>query len=351
MIKKIKKLNLGVIGLGRIGWSYHCPEISKSKYFNLVAVADPVPERLKDAEEKFKGVKTFLNYKDLIKQANLDLVVIATPTHLHKPMAMDAFKQGLGVIMEKPICSNLKEAKALVASAKKHKAFLTTYQPHRLGDYFQHVTQLIKEKEIGEVYLIKIGRYRFVRRNDWQSLQKFGGGQLKNTGAHVIDQVVSLLGNNIKEVYCQRRMVATLGDADDALKIICTNEKGMTCEVDINHGTLHNDKLMVVFGTDGLIELPNTNEIIIKKLIRKSLKKIKLDSSMASANRRYPRDQYKTTEKTIKVKKSLEVDFYKNIYENIRFKKELFIKPEQTISVMEVLEKCSKQGKLIDNRV
>lgn len=347
----IKKINVGVIGLGRIGWYYHCGEINKSRYFNLVAVADPVPERLKDAEEKYKGIKTFLNYKDLLKLPGLELVVNATPTHLHKSIAIDAFKQGLGVIMEKPMCSNLKEAKELIASAKKHKAFLTTYQPHRLDAYFQHIIKLIKAKEVGEVYLVKFGRYRYVRRNDWQSLEKYGGGQLKNTGAHIIDQVVSILGNKINEVYCQRRMVATLGDADDALKIICTNEKGMTCEVDINHGTLHNENLITVIGTDGVILLPDTSQMIVKKLNRKSLKKIKLDISMASANRKYPKDQYETIEKTIKVQKSLSVDFYKNIYENIRLKKDLFIKPEQTITVMEVIEKCSKQRKLIDNRI
>ncbi|PCJ59704.1 MAG: hypothetical protein COA79_09880 [Planctomycetota bacterium] len=343
---KSKKIQIGVIGLGRIGWSYHCKNIMKHKHFNLLAVADPVEERLLEAKNDFH-CQTFKDYKKLLDCPDLEAVVIASPTHLHKIMALEAIKRGIHLIMEKPIAGNLKDAKEIIQKAKRKKVFLTTYQPHRLEAYFQHFSKILSSGIIGEVYHIKFGRYRFVRRNDWQSLLKYDGGQLSNTGAHVLDQVISLLGPDIKDCFCQLRLVAALGDADDVLKILATNKKGLLAEVDINMATLNDDYLMEAIGTEGTVKMPNNKIIEIKKLNKKSLKPIKLVSAMASEDRKYPKDEYKTTQKNIQVKSSYSVNFYDDIYQCLRKGKEPFIKPEQTLAVMSLMERCKLESKKI----
>lgn len=343
---KSTKIQIGVIGLGRIGWGYHCKNAVNNKHFNLLAVADPVEDRLEEAQQTF-NCQIFTDYKKLLATPGLEVVVIASPTHLHRAMALEAIKKGIHLIMEKPLAGNLKDTKEIIQKAKRKNLFLTTYQPHRLEAYFQHFCKVINSNIIGEVYHIKFGRYRFVRRNDWQSLKKYNGGQLSNTGAHVLDQVICLLGPDIKDCFCQTRLVASLGDAEDVIKILTTNKLGVLAEVDINMATLNDDYLLEAIGTEGTVKMNDTNTIEILKLNKRSLKAKKLITSMASEERRYPKDQYKTTQKQIQVKPSYKIDFYNDIYQGLRKGKEPFIKPEQTLAVMALMDRCKTYSKKI----
>jgi predicted dehydrogenase len=65
------------------------------------------------------------------------------------------------------------------------------------------------------VYHVRRALFNFARRDDWQSLRRYGGGMLNNYGAHAIDQVLQLIGYDIRRVFCNLRLVASLGDADE----------------------------------------------------------------------------------------------------------------------------------------
>jgi predicted dehydrogenase len=67
--------------------------------------------------------------------------------------------------------------------------------------------------------LIRIAWHGFKRRWDWQTLNEFGGGDLSNTGPHVIDHALQLLGEADPIVMCDLRNVLSSGDAEDHIKI------------------------------------------------------------------------------------------------------------------------------------
>ncbi|MBT4823326.1 MAG: Gfo/Idh/MocA family oxidoreductase, partial [Lentisphaerae bacterium] len=204
------KLKIAVAGLGRIGWNFHAKRIDASADFELAAVGDTVPERRAEAEDVF-GCRSYADFATMIAEESLDAVVIATPTHLHLDMTLAAFEAGLDVLLEKPMASNLTEATEIVEAAEKLGRVLTVYQPHRLNAYFQHLKAIVDAGQIGRITQVLRGSFSYSRRNDWQSLQEYGGGMLNNYGAHFLDQVLQLIGYDTKRVVCDLQKVASLG--------------------------------------------------------------------------------------------------------------------------------------------
>lgn len=83
---KKRKLRIGVVGLGRAGWYFHCLPISEHPDFKLVGVVDPEKDRRIEGEKTF-NCASFESYERMLNSVDLDAVVIATPTHLHKEFA------------------------------------------------------------------------------------------------------------------------------------------------------------------------------------------------------------------------------------------------------------------------
>jgi scyllo-inositol 2-dehydrogenase (NADP+) len=340
-----RKLRIGVAGLGRIGWLFHCKTLGSHRDWQLVAVADPDPQRRLEAEQTHH-CRPFERFEDMLEQADLDAVTIATPTHLHKQHALAAIKGGLHVMLEKPMAPSLTDARAIVRAAERAHRVLTVYQPHRAAAYFQHLGRIIESGRIGEVYHIRRGSFRFVRRDDWQSLTKFGGGMLNNYGAHGLDQVLALTGYDVKKVFCNLRRVASLGDAEDVVKIVYQTRSGVIGEVDINQATVHTPYDIEVYGTRGVIT-KNKNEFTIRYLSPKDLKTKTLDTRLASADRKYPDDDIRCRQEVVQVDPELQVDVYKDFARAIRTAGTPFVPPEQTLEVMRIMDRCRKDSNRI----
>lgn len=347
-----KKINIGVVGLGRIGWDYHCKEILKNKkQYNLVAVEDASLERCKEAEESL-GCKAYSNFEDFLNHPNLHAVVIATPTNMHKVMAIQALNKGLDVILEKPMASDVREAKAIIEVAKKNKAKLTVYQPARLADYFQHLKKIINSKILGEVYHIKINRFKFQRRDDWQSVKKFGGGMLANYGSHVLGQLLELIGTDTKKTFCTLRCVATLGDADDVVKIVTQTKSGVIGEIDINSASFGDPQYLEVYGTLGVLTMKDEKEFVIKSIQKKDLITKKLNATLQPKDRKYPRDNISAKNIVISVDKRLRIDLYENFYASVIKKKPLAVTPDEVLEVVKFIDECKKiAGKNLETRL
>jgi scyllo-inositol 2-dehydrogenase (NADP+) len=337
-----RTLRIGVAGLGRIGWNYHCKTIGPHKDWELVAVADPAPDRCKEAEQTY-GCRAFGRFDEMIEQADLDAVTIATPTHLHKQHTLASIKHGLHVMLEKPMAPGLTDARAIVRAATKAKRVLTVYQPHRAAAYFQHLRRIIDSGRIGEVYHIRRGSFRFVRRDDWQSLTKFGGGMLNNYGAHGLDQVLALTGCNVKKVFCNLRRVASLGDAEDVVTIVYQTRSGAIGEVEINQAALHSPYDIEVYGTRGVIT-KHKSEFTVRWLTPRQLKAKTLNTSLTSVGRQYPNDDVQYNEEVIPVDPKHQVDVYRDFARAIRTGSTPFVPASETLEVMRIMDWCRKDS-------
>ncbi len=346
-----KRIRFGVAGLGRIGWEFHAPQAAEHEAFDFVAVQDVLPERVREAEQRF-GVRGFADFGEMLAQAHLEAVAIATPTHLHKPMALAALRAGCHLIVEKPFASDATEAGAIVRAAKRADRLLTVYQPRRAVAYFQHVKQLIASGLLGNVYHVFIGEYDYARRSDWQSLRKFGGGMLSNYGAHALDQLLQLCGYDIRRVFCNLRAAATLGDAEDVVKVIFETRRGVTGEIDINQASPLKPNIWYVWGTLGALSLSEYRDRIrIRRFTPDQLPPKQLDRRLAAANREYIYDRVPFIEEEIPVDRNRGVDFYANFAAALREGAPLFVKPKEPLAVMKLIDRCREDsGRILKTR-
>jgi len=342
-MRQKSNVRIGVVGLGRIGWE-HCKNLHAHRAFVFAAVADREESRCQEAREAY-GCLAFQNYADMLEQAKLDAVVIASPTHLHKEMALAAFAHKLHVFLEKPMAQNLADARAIERASRRAGRVLTVYQPARASAHFQQLREIIATGVLGDIYHVRRGDFSFARRNDWQALQRYGGGMLRNYGAHAIDELLALTGYDVKKVFCTLRRVASLGDADDVVKIIYETRRGILGEVDINQALVAQPYAMEVYGTHGFAFLegrPATGQRWqLRTLSSKALAPKRLESALAASNRQYPWDKIKVRERCIPVNPRKKVDLYQNFAQAIRTKAAPFAKPCETLAVMQLIEKCS----------
>jgi predicted dehydrogenase len=342
-------IRIAVAGLGRIGWDFHCAEIARHREFVLAAVADPDTERRRQAEATY-SCRAFESYDRMIEDTPLDAVVIATPTHLHRPMAVAAFRKGLHVFLEKPMAPDVAEARQILSAARKARRVLTVYQPRRADPVFQRLLKIVKSGRIGQPYHVRVGCFRYVRRDDWQSLMKYGGGMLNNYGAHFLDQLLCLTGQHVKRMFCQLRRVATLGDADDAVKVVYETIDGVTAELDINMGSLIDPFEMEVYGTRGAITC-RKQMLTVRCLPKGRLPAKRIQRGLASEGRKYPADQLAIREEQIRADPGDAVDVYRDLARAIRSGKRPFVTPEETVFLMELIHRCRQDaGPIIENR-
>ncbi len=341
MIPSVQKLRIGVTGLGRIGWE-HAQQLASHTDFTLAAVADPVADRRAEAITKFECV-AMATHEELLRTTGLDAVVIATPTHLHKAMAIAAFKADQHVFLEKPMAVTIAEARAIAQAAQRAHRVLTVYQPHRLTAYHQQVRHIIATGKLGQIYHVKRGAFGWVRRNDWQTLQKFGGGMLNNYGAHYLDQLLDLTGHDLNRIFCRLGRVASLGDTEDVVKVIYQTRSGILGEVEINQATPRGFFELEVYGTHGVL-WKEANTLKLRYFRAEELPARILDSTLATPGREYPRDNAKFYDEIVVVDEQYAVDVYADFAQAIRIGSEPFVKPAETLAVMQLLARCRKQS-------
>jgi len=155
----IKQIGVGIIGTGWCG-GIRAETCAKSPLVKFMDVAENRPERLAEITKLTKPRNATADYKDLLKQDDLDAIIIsATPEITHFPMARDALKAGKHVFMEKPIAIELNEADELIALANKNKLKFTIGYSQRFNPKFAYVKKAIQEGTIGQPVSAMVSRH------------------------------------------------------------------------------------------------------------------------------------------------------------------------------------------------
>lgn len=340
----MKKLNVGLAGLGRAGWKHHAPHIGDHPGLVFTAAADPMPERRAEAEQKFK-VRTYADYSEMLAKEKLDLVVIASPTHLHKEQAIAAFEKNIDVFCDKPLAPTLADVDELIAAMKRTNRKLMVFQPHRVGSDVQTARKIIESGVLGPIFVYQRSLSNYVRRNDWQAQRKYGGGMVNNYGAHMVDQFTYLFGGQkVITIDCHLRRVATLGDAEDVFKAFLQLENGLLVDIDINNATAIPVQPWLICGKYGAASLNEKGDGFRVRYFRpEEAPDAELQQGVAAANRSYdsaPALPWREEEHSFKDLPA--ISFYKACYEFYAEGKPPLVPIEQTREVMRILEECRK---------
>lgn len=187
----MKSLRLGVIGLGNMGTA-HCRSLIDGKVpdCRLAAVCDEDPAALK----KFPGIKGFTSSAELIRSDEVDAVLIATPHYSHTTIGIDALKQGLHVLVEKPLSVHKADCLRLIAAHTSKKQVFAAMFNQRTDPYYQKVRNLVKNGELGKVRRVNwiitdwFRTEHYYASGGWRATWAGeGGGVLLNQCPHNLD--------------------------------------------------------------------------------------------------------------------------------------------------------------------
>ncbi len=260
--KAVKKITVGIWGLGRAGMGMHVSEfLTYASEFEIVAGCDVDPMRLDALKKKIPGAVGYLDGDAFLADPNIELVVVAVRSSQHVDYAIRALKAGKYVIAEKPLALTYKGALKLAREAAKYPGRLFVRHNRRLESTFNHVIEIIHSGILGEVYEIKLSRHSFQFRSDWQTLIDCGGGQLNNWGPHLIDQALQLLESPVESLWSDLKNVAALGDAEDHLKLIFRGKNRRIIDVEISGGIVLPSPVYAVYGTRGTLICEDEQDI------------------------------------------------------------------------------------------
>ncbi|MGH8188747.1 MAG: Gfo/Idh/MocA family protein, partial [Steroidobacteraceae bacterium] len=276
-------VRVALIGTGLVTLQNHIPGVRLHPAGEVVALCDPDPRALAEAAEASGIRRTFSDYGALMRDPDVDAVVIATPNHMHAPISLAAIETGKHVLCEKPLGMNHAETEAMSLAAQKAGVVNMTAFTYRFIPAIRWMQRLIREGAIGTLYHIRSRRLQ-----DWgdralgwrQHRALCGSGVLGDMLAHRIDYVHHLVGPFSRLVAHTRQLVpdrrrpdGTLekSDVEDWVAVIAEVGDGVTAvlestKVATGRGTyLHSEDFVEINGSNGTLvyRLENPHELLI----------------------------------------------------------------------------------------
>lgn len=186
----MKQLKVGVIGTGNMGRN-HIRNLVEEKRFILVGIYDKNLEQAKEAAKKY-NIDVFDDMDVLLDQ--IDAVIVAVPSSLHKEIALKVAQHGVHALVEKPLATNSKDAKAIVGAFAKAGLKLAVGHIERFNPVYKELKKLVDPKEI---FYVEACRYSPFS----------GSGRITDTSVvedlmiHDIDLVCALMGEAVTSVH------------------------------------------------------------------------------------------------------------------------------------------------------
>ncbi len=187
------RVRTGLIGFGLAGKALHAPLIAAEPRLALAAV---VTSRVAEVAERHPTATVLPTAAALLADPAIDLVVIATPNHLHAPLARAALEANKHVVVDKPFVTDLADARSLIELARERGRMLSVFHNRRWDGDFLTVARLVRERTLGDVMLAKLhwDRFRPAIKRGWREVPGDGAGLLADLGPHLVDQALQLFG-------------------------------------------------------------------------------------------------------------------------------------------------------------
>jgi len=329
-------LNVGILSFGLSGRVFHAPILHVNPGFRIVKIMQRSAD---NAKEKYPYVKVVKEPNDIIKDSNIDVIVVNTPDHTHYEYTKASLEAGKHVVVEKPFVQDLTEGQLLIELALKKGRVLTVFQNRRWEGDFLTVKQIIHDKLLGRLveYEAHLDRFRNFIRDSWKEKPEYHSGTLYNLGTHLVDQALVLFGMP-EAVYADLRKMRTGALVDDLFDLslfypdLKVTLKGSYLVREpgprfLLHGT---EGSFVKYGNDPQEEALSEGRLP--------------DEPDWGKDREENWGILNTTIEGESVRKKLETkagvfhDFYNQLYDTILYEKEVAVKPEEALMAVKIIK-------------
>lgn len=195
----MKNVRIGIIGLGNMGQCHvRLLKEKRIRHCKLTAVCDGDKSRLKGFDN---NIAKFTDSRKLIRSGNVDAILIATPHYSHTDIGIDALKQKLHVLVEKPISVHKADCKRLIAAHTDKKQVFAAMFNQRTNPYYKKIKELIDSGQLGKIMRVNwivTNWFRpeyYYASGGWRATWAGeGGGVLLNQCPHQLDLLQWLCG-------------------------------------------------------------------------------------------------------------------------------------------------------------
>jgi len=243
----MEAIRMGIVGCGGMSFS-HMLAVTRLKGVEVTGIAEPKKENRESflkftspgiehrarkneafrksvhkAREMLKPCVAYARFERMLEREPLDAVLIVTPHLFHHRQVLDALDAGLHVLVEKPMVCTSRHAEDIVNAAHKSgKTVGVAYQRHMLPEFI-YMRDIVQSGKLGKVehisYTLYQDWYRFTK-GTWRRSPKYaGGGELMDSGSHILDITLWITGLRPKRIYAQMRYFDAKVDVNSALTI------------------------------------------------------------------------------------------------------------------------------------
>jgi len=252
----MKKLGVAVVGTGFWGRN-HARVFKELPETELLAICDINAERAQTVASQF-GVKSYTNTGSMLKNKDIEAISICTWSTSLAKEALKALKAGKNVLVEKPMATNVKEAKQLLATAEREGLHLTVGFLMRFIPGLQRIRKEVDDKTLGKPVCATAKRV-----SQWP--ERIGDvGVVKDTAIHDLDVMRYIFNEDPVAVYAKTGSMGH-GEFEDYAQIMLTFKGGQSAFIESNWLTPYKTRILTVTGSEAIMKLDYiTQELTIE---------------------------------------------------------------------------------------
>lgn len=258
------KVRLGIIGLGRWPREVHIPNLNNIPEAEIVAVCDQNKENVEKAVEKVSSARprTYNDYNELLKDKDVDAVMVCVPNYLHTKFAVSGLEAGKHVFCEKPLAITIEDHKVAQGIAKAKKKILQIGYELRYAKLMREIKSLIASKAIGVVNTMNINIYRGPVLSQWRLDDSKTGGLLLELCSHYFDLFSWYSESKVQSIFALSGSRKS-GEQYDRVSVSLKFENDILATLNMVLFADFQDEVVIeVIGSDGILNARITsNEI------------------------------------------------------------------------------------------
>ena len=329
-------LNVAIIGFGLSGRYLQAPFFEANPNFNLKIIVS----NSQNPQAVFPNVKVAKSLDEVLADSSIDLVSICSPSATHFEYAKRTLLAGKHVLVEKPFTATVEEAEELIELSKKQGKILSVFQNRRFDSDFMTVQKVIEGGFLGKIinFEIHFNRYKpILNPKKWKEIVAPANGIIYDLGSHIIDQVLVLFGVP-ESVWGQTFTQRGHSEIDDAFDIRMdygdlkvTLKASLLVREDTPRYIIHGTKgSFVKYGID-------VQEDHLKAGILPNDAGFGIESASNSGvlNTEFNGITFRGNVETQQGNWGL---LFQNLYDSIADGKELFVKPEEIVAQIQIIE-------------
>lgn len=345
------KIKLGIIGFGGMG-KWHAQNAPRAGV-EIAAVCDISEEKQNEAVAM--GYRMYRSAEELLKDPEVNTVILTVPNYLHKEMCLKAAAAGKNVITEKPAAMNVAELDEMEAACKKAGVFFTAHQNRRWDKDMLIVKKAFDEGLLGNIFTIESKLHSGNGyMHEWHLYKEYGGGMIYDWGVHLIDQILFMMPEaKIVSLYADIKNVLH-EEVDDYFKIIMKMDNGITVHIELSTYILDYQPRWLVGGDKGTMVVKNFgcegNIFRTGKMLEKLPSQI-VETEAGPTRQFAPVPPGGIETYPLPEIHSEWVDFYRNVDDVLNGRAESKIKISEVrrvLGVMEAAWKSAETGKAIE---